>query len=81
MDKELFFDENGVPVEFIIEGRFKVDDVDYIAMVSADEPEEQLYIMRMEEDEHGDPYLVGIDEEELKIAQEVYEELIEENMQ
>ncbi len=81
MEKVLFFDEEGTPVEFIIEASFKVDDTDYVAMVAADEPEEQLYIMRIEEDEHGEPYIVGIDDEELKIAQEVYEELIEENMQ
>lgn len=81
MEKQLFYDEGGNPVEFVIDGRFQVDDVDYIAMLYTDGSEDELYIMRIEEDENGDPYLVGIDEEELKIAQEVYEELIEEEIQ
>ena len=79
MDKVLFYDENGDEIEFIIEAKFSLDDDEYVALYPA-EDEEVLYILKIEYDEKGDEVLVGIDDNELKEAQEAYEELMKENL-
>lgn len=81
MKKHLFYDELGNEVEFIIQASFSVNDVNYAAMLPADDPESLIYILRVQQDDHGDVSFSGIDDEELKIASEVYEELMKENLQ
>ena len=73
---ETFLDENGHLMEFRILGKFSVDDMDYVAMEPVIDLEPLVYILRIDLDQDGQEYLVGIDDDELAIAQEAYEELI-----
>jgi hypothetical protein len=50
-------------------------------MLPADDIESMTYILRIDFDDDGEEILVGIDDEELKDAQEAYEELLKENLQ
>lgn len=81
VEKHLFYDELGNEMEFIVKAKFTLDDIDYVAMLPADDIESATYILRIEIDENGDEILVGIDEDELRDAEEAYEELIQENLQ
>lgn len=81
MQKQLFYDESGNPVEFIIKAKFSIDDTDYVAMVPVDDIEPLVYILRIDLDEEGNEILVGIDDDELDEAVEVYEELIKDKLQ
>lgn len=79
MEKVLFYDEDGKPTEFEIEAKFSIDDTDYVAMIPAGELEPYIYILKIVKDENGDEMLLGIEDDELKEAQEAYEQLIEES--
>ena len=81
MQRHLFYDELGNSIEFLIKAKFTLDDTDYVAMLPADDIESDTYILRIDFDENGEEVLVGIDDEELKEAEEVYEELLKENLQ
>lgn len=81
MERHLFYDELGNPVEFVVKAKFSIDDDDYVALLPADELEPYIYILKIELDEDGEEVLVGIDDDELKEAQEVYEELMKSNLQ
>lgn len=80
-ERHLFYDELGNEVEFIIKAKFTLDETDYIAMLPADDIESATYILRIELDDDGEEILVGIDDDELKEAEEAYEELLKENLQ
>lgn len=80
-ERHLFYDELGNEVEFIVKAKFSLDDTDYVAMLPTDDIESATYILRIELDDNGDELLVGIDDDELKEAEEAYEELIKENLQ
>ena len=80
-ERHLFYDELGNEIEFIVKAKFSLDDDDYVALLPADNIESYTYILRVELDENGDEYLVGIDDDELLDAQETYEELMKENLQ
>ncbi|MDO5036849.1 MAG: DUF1292 domain-containing protein [Tissierellia bacterium] len=79
METHILYDEHGQAVEFVVDASFSVNDLDYVALSSTDEEDDALYIFRVDQDSQGEVVFSGIDEAELKIAQEVYEELIEEN--
>lgn len=79
MEKHLFYDEDGKAYEFYVQASFSVNDLDYAALAPVD-GDEELYILRMDSDQEGEVVFSGIDDEELKIAQEVYEELMEESL-
>ncbi|MCD1147173.1 DUF1292 domain-containing protein [Peptoniphilus sp. KCTC 25270] len=81
MERHLFYDEMGNEVEFIIKAQFSVGDIDYVAMMPAEDLEADTYILRIDYDENGEAFLAGVGEEELKVAVEVYEELLKENLQ
>ncbi len=81
MQKHLFYDELGNEIEFLVKAKFTLDDIDYVAMLPADDIESDTYILKIEIDENGDEILVGIDDDELKEAEEVYEELLKESLQ
>lgn len=81
MERQLFYDELGNPVEFIIKAKFSVDDNDYVAMLPAEDLDSDTYILRIDIDENGEDILAGIDDEELGVALEVYEELMKEKLQ
>lgn len=81
MERHLFYDELGNPVEFIVKAKFSMDDDDYVALLPADEIEPYIYILKIEIDNDGQEILVGIDDDELKEAQEAYEELMKGKLQ
>jgi len=58
-----------------------LDDTDYVALLPANEIDAMTYILRIEMDDEGDEVLVGIDDDELEEAKDVYEELVKENLQ
>lgn len=80
-ERHLFYDELGNEIEFFVKAKFTLDDTDYVALLPADDIESMTYILRVEIDENGDEILVGIDDEELKEAEETYEELLREKLQ
>ena len=80
-ERHLFFDELGNEIEFIVKAKFSLDDTDYVAMLPADDIDSATYILRIELDDNGEEILVGIDDDELKDAEEAYEELLKENLQ
>lgn len=80
-ERHLFYDELGNEMEFVVKAKFSLDDTDYVAMLPADEIESATYILRIDIDDNGDEILVGIDDEELKEAEETYEELLKQQLQ
>lgn len=80
-EKHLFYDELGNEIEFIVKAKFSLDDTDYVALLPADDINAYTYILKIDLDNNGEEVLVGISDEELKEAQEVYEELSRENLQ
>lgn len=73
-NKILLHDDNGKEVEFIVEATFEIDTEKYIVMYETEE-DEDYYIMKYTEDKEGNLVFTGLDDEELKEAQEAYEEL------
>ncbi|MBC8590669.1 DUF1292 domain-containing protein [Wansuia hejianensis] len=80
-EKHLFYDELGNEVEFIVKAKFTLDDTDYVALLPADDIESATYILRIDFDENGHEVFAGIDDDELKEAEEAYEELLKQNLQ
>lgn len=80
-ERHLFYDELGNEMEFVVKAKFSLDDTDYVAMLPADEIESATYILRIDIDDNGDEVLVGIDDDELKEAEETYEELLKQQLQ
>lgn len=78
MGKYLFYDENNEPVEFILEGKFEINETPYVAMLPAKDLKGDIYILRIDKDMDGNEVLVGIEDDELEEAIEVYEELLSE---
>lgn len=75
----MFQDENGNDVELEIIDAFEISQTQYVALVSVEEPaeeqEEEVFLMRIEEDENGDDILIQVtDEEELEAAFETFKE-------
>lgn len=81
MEKTVFYDESGKAMEFIIQGKFSIDENDYIAMIPANEENPYVYILRITFDENGEEVLEGIDDDELEEASKIYEELLQEKLQ
>lgn len=77
MEKIKLYDENNVETEFFVDAKFTVDDTDYVALFT-DEEDPEIYILKIIEDENGEELLSGIDDNELKVAQDAYEELLDE---
>jgi len=80
-ERHLFYDELGNEVEFIVKAKFSLDETEYVAMLPADDIDSATYILRIDIDDNGDEILAGIDDDELKDAEEAYEELLKENLQ
>ena len=80
-ERHTFYDELGNEIEFVVKAKFSLDDTDYVALLPANEIDAMTYILRIEMDDEGDEVLVGIDDDELEEAKDVYEELIKENLQ
>lgn len=73
-NKILLHDDNGKEIEFIVEATFEIDTEKYIVMYETEE-DEDYYIMNYTEDEEGNLVFIGLDDEELREAQEAFEEL------
>lgn len=73
-NKILLHDDNGKEIEFIVEATFEIDTEKYIVMYETEE-DEDYYIMKYTEDKEGNLVFMGLDDEELREAQEAYEEL------
>ena len=74
-----FLDEEGNDVELEIIDAFEISETQYVALVSVEEPaedqEEEVFIMRIEEDEDGDDILIQVtDDDELETAFETFKE-------
>ncbi|MCR3956359.1 MAG: DUF1292 domain-containing protein [Gudongella sp.] len=80
-ERHTFYDELGNEIEFVVKAKFSMDDTDYVALLPANEIDAMTYILRIEMDDEGDEILVGIDDQELEEAKDVYEELVRENLQ
>ncbi len=86
MDFIVLYDEEGNETEFEIIATLEVNDIEYAILLPTDEEEElrsdevdEVYVLRIEQDENGDDVLVGIeDEDELNDVIAAYEELIQE---
>lgn len=80
-EKHLFYDELGNKVEFFVKGKFTLNDTDYVALLPTDDISSMTYILKIDIDDNGEEMLVGIDDDELERAREVYEELLKEDLQ
>lgn len=70
-------DESGEVVEARLIDSFGMNEDDYVVFEALD-GSELLYILKVEYEDDGDVFFVGVDEDELDDLIEVYEELKEE---
>lgn len=73
-NKILLQDDDGNEIELIVEATFEIDTDKYVVMYESEE-DEDYYIMKYSEDNEGNLVFTGLDDEELREAQEAYEEL------
>lgn len=73
-NKILLHDDDGNEIELIVEATFEIDTDKYVVMYKSEE-DEDYYIMKYSEDNEGNLVFTGLDDEELREAQEAFEEL------
>lgn len=73
-NKILLHDDDDNEIELIVEATFEIDTDKYVVMYESEE-DEDYYIMKYSEDNEGNLVFAGLDDEELREAQEAYEEL------
>ena len=73
-NKILLHDDDGNEIELIVEATFEIDTEKYVVMYESEE-DEDYYIMKYSEDNEGNLVFTGLDDEELREAQEAFEEL------
>ena len=73
-NKILHHDYEGNEIELIVEATFEIDTDKYVVMYESEE-DEDYYIMKYSEDNEGNLVFTGLDDEELREAQEAFEEL------
>lgn len=73
-NKILLHDDDDNEIELIVEATFEIDTDKYVVMYESEE-DEDYYIMKYSEDNEGNLVFTGLDGEELREAQEAYEEL------
>jgi hypothetical protein len=73
-NKILLHDDDGNEIELIVEATFEIDTDKYVVMHESEE-DEDYYIMKYSEDNEGNLVFTGLDDEELREAQEAFEEL------
>ena len=73
-NKILLQDDNGNDIELFVEATFEIDTDKYVVMYESEE-DEDYYIMKYTEDNEGNLVFTGLDDEELREAQEAFEEL------
>ena len=80
-ERHLFYDELGNEIEFLVKAKFSINEVDYVALLPADDIESDIYLLRIDVDDEDQEVLVGLEDNELEEAKEVYEELLKERLQ
>lgn len=81
-EKHVFYDELGNEIEFLVKAKFSLDDTDYVALLNADQLDTMTYLLKLEQDDDGEPIFVTIDdEEEFEEVKSAYEELSKEHLQ
>lgn len=80
-ERHLFYDELGNEIEFLVKAKFSINEVDYVALLPADDIESDIYLLRIDVDDQDQEVLVGLEDNELEEAKEVYEELLKERLQ
>lgn len=73
-NKILLHDDDGNEIELIVEATFEIDTDKFVVMYESEE-DEDYYIMKYSEDNEGNLVFTGLDDEELREAQEAFEEL------
>lgn len=73
-NKILLHDDDGNEIELIVEATFEIDTDKYVVMYESEE-DEDYYIMKYSEDNEGNLVFTGLDDEELREAQEAFEKL------
>ncbi len=73
-NKILLHDDDDNEIELIVEATFEIDTDKYVVMYESEE-DKDYYIMKYSEDNEGNLVFTGLDDEELREAQEAYEEL------
>lgn len=73
-NKILLHDDDDNEIELIVEATFEIDTDKYVVMYESEE-DEDYYIMKYSEDNEGNLVFTGLDDKELREAQEAYEEL------
>lgn len=79
-EKHIFYDELGNEIEFVVKAKFNYDDQEYVALLSAKEIDALTYILKVEMNDDGEEVLVHVDDEELEVATDVYEEIIKKHL-
>lgn len=80
MGKITLIDEEDIECEFELLATFGLDDYNYAALMPIDRIDEEVHILRIEQDNNGDTMLLGIeDSRELDDAITAYESLVNEN--
>lgn len=73
-NKILLHDDDGNEIELAVEATFEIDTDKYVVMYESEE-DDDYYIMKYTEDKEGNLVFTGLDDEELREAQEAFEEL------
>ena len=73
-NKILLHDDDGNEIDLIVEATIETDTDKYVVMYESEE-DEYYYIMKYSEDNEGNLVFTGLDDEELREAQEAFEEL------
>lgn len=73
-NKILLHDDDGNEIELIVEATFEIDTDKYVVMYESEE-DDDYYIMKYSEDKEGNLVFTGLDDEELREAQEAFKEL------
>ena len=73
-NKILLHDDDGNEIELVVEATFEIDTDKYVVMYVSEE-DDDYYIMKYTEDKEGNLVFTGLDDEELREAQEAFEEL------
>lgn len=78
----ILLDELGNEIEFKVLATFGLDDIDYAALMPADDLKGLTYLLRIDYDDDGQPVLATIDDEdEMEEVIKVYEEIEREKLQ
>lgn len=74
-NKVELLDENGNPVEMIIDEEFEFEDTTYVILIENEESDD-AYLCKLEEDENGELFIAEVeDEDEFNRVSDYYDNL------